>query len=56
VSVDLTGAPSAELSLKLREFSGEITFIGQPAELAEPATLRFRKLTVGFHLSVLDPA
>jgi len=56
VSIDLAGAPSPELSLKLRELSGELTFIGHAAELAEPATLRFRELPIVFHFSVLKLA
>jgi hypothetical protein len=53
VSIDLTSAPSPELSLELRELTGELTFIGHGAELAEPTTLRLGELTVGVHYSTL---
>jgi hypothetical protein len=49
VSIDLAGAPSPELTLEIRELSGELTLVGHAAELAEPTTLRLRELTLGFH-------
>jgi hypothetical protein len=52
VSIDLAGAPSPELTLEVRELSGELTFVGHAAELAEPTTLRLCELTVGFHPSI----
>jgi hypothetical protein len=52
VSIDLAGAPSPEVSLEVRELSRELTFVGHAAKLAEPTTLRFRELAVGFHTSV----
>jgi hypothetical protein len=56
VSIDLTGAPSSELSLEVRELSGELAFVSHAAELAEFTTLRFCELTVGFHYLVSQAA
>jgi hypothetical protein len=55
VSIDLTGAPSSELSLKVRELSGELTFVSHAAELTEFTTLPFVNSRLVFITSFPKP-